>query len=424
MTFILFSLVSVCLLFFAPHQPSILQPTSFQLDTPNGLPWMGPSGLFGNGSNGALTITDSRTENTYHFVQSTVFGPGPCSITLGSASGLTVGDEVLVHQTQGPDLDQVGKYEFTYVTAVVGNDVSLADLTGRYSSGSPNVLSPQACVTQLVRVPNYTSLTVGSGGTLECTPWNGTRGGIVVVRVQGTLSIDGTITASFRGFRPGFGDNAGTNGTAAQGESLRGLGLDNDPDHNEPNDGGGGGGYTDPGRDGSGGGGAGHIQAGLPGIALSSLGKGGKGGLPYGGGSAPSRLYFGSGGGGGSIDRGPDANGNGSSGRGGTGGGIVILLARRIESGGTIAARGEDGQNGSSSVAEHGGGGGGSAGCISLLFLDCAGKGMVDLAGGTGGRFGGDTGQDPSGGNASEGELWARSVGPVIPRIGTSILPR
>lgn len=77
-----------------------------------------------------------------------------------------------------------------------------------------------------MRVPNYNNVTVN--GTLTGNPWDGGKYGVVVFRVNGTLSGTGSISANGLGFRGGPG--------VTWGEGIQGTNI--------ANSGGGGPGYS------------------------------------------------------------------------------------------------------------------------------------------------------------------------------------
>ncbi len=94
---------------------------------------------------------------------------------------------------------------------------------------------------EIVRIPRYSILTINSGGTVTCDPWDSTVGGIIAIEVQNNTIINsgGQINASNNGFRGGqlfnngsipkgityFGSNQTING-AYKGESIAGYGND------------------------------------------------------------------------------------------------------------------------------------------------------------------------------------------------------
>ena len=94
--------------------------------------------------------------------------------------------------------------------------------------------------TQIIRVPQYTKLTINAGASLTAPAWNGLIGGIVAVDVQNDMIINGNIDVSGKGFRGGslagtggaqfrtdFVSNQEDNG-AEKGESIAGYQTDYD----------------------------------------------------------------------------------------------------------------------------------------------------------------------------------------------------
>jgi uncharacterized repeat protein (TIGR01451 family) len=59
----------------------------------------------------------------------------------------------------------------------------------------------------VIRVPQYASLTVNAGASISTLAWNGSVGGVVAIRVQNTLTVNGTITVAGLGFRGAPQDN-------------------------------------------------------------------------------------------------------------------------------------------------------------------------------------------------------------------------
>src|SRR5690606_10832820 len=94
---------------------------------------------------------------------------------------------------------------------------------------------------QVIRVPRYNTLTV-DGGTITALPWNGLRGGVVALEVNGLTSLinGGSIDVTGLGSRGGlldnqsgygalnFAYNAQTEG-GEKGESIAGFGPDYAP---------------------------------------------------------------------------------------------------------------------------------------------------------------------------------------------------
>jgi RHS repeat-associated protein len=288
------------------------------------------------------------------------------SLSITPAAGcLKVGDELMLLNTQGNATyyTNVGNYEFVKVGGIVGNTVYfMGPKTKFYGEAMDNdsnigINAGQQKVS-LIRVPNYNNVTV-----------NGTLTGLLVFRVQGTLSGSGTITADGLGYSGGAGGVAYYHGGYWKSKGgSRGVGTG----PTGYGDGSGGSGGDTP----VGGGGGAYVLAGGDGD-----GTGGGGGYPYG---EPSlvKIYYGSGGGGGGSK--PQSGSQG--GTGGSGGGLIFILAQSINFSGTMSASGATTSGSANGGRSGGGGSGGSirieAGTITLLNNAVA-------AGGGGGTYGG-----------------------------------
>jgi uncharacterized repeat protein (TIGR01451 family)/fimbrial isopeptide formation D2 family protein len=380
--------------------------------------------------------------NTYYPGSATA-SAGATSISVGSSTGsatpIATGDLLLVIQMQDAQsnwnnsdsygdgvsggnasgytsLANAGKYEFVVATSAAGASLSIR---GANANGLVNTYTNAAATTsrgarrfQVVRVPQYSSATLGS--SLTALTWNGSTGGILAIDVAGSLALgSATVSVSGKGFRGGGtrqlaggsgGANtdyrnvassnyhggkgegvAGTpryvydpttasvvdtgvegypNGSTARGApgNAGGGGTDGNPTTNDQNSGGGGGGN----------GGAG----GLGGNTWSSnLARGGYGGVAIP--AAATLIALGGGGGGGSRN-----NSSGTASSGGAGGGIVLITAGAISGSGTITANGSDGNS-----ADNDGGGGGGAGGSVVVVANSGGLGSLSInaRGGDGG---------------------------------------
>ncbi|MFQ5470560.1 MAG: DUF2341 domain-containing protein [Gammaproteobacteria bacterium] len=259
---------------------------------------------------------------------------GATSITVGSTAGIVTGDEVLIIQMS--DATSHGTYEFIQnVTVVDGVTLSFASpLTNSYSRD--NATTDRV---QVVRVPQYTALTINSGFTLTTSPYSHATGtgGIIAFRAT-SLDVSGVISADALGFVGGAGF-VGRTGTGIQGRSANGV---TPVASASPNLGGGG----SASRRGSHGGSGGYGTAGY----------GVRAGVPYGV-SDLSLIHLGSGGAGAGSYRKV-----GAGGPGGSGGGIVFIEADSITGAGSVSSQGGAGI---STGAYYGGGGSGGAIYIS-----------------------------------------------------------
>src|SRR6185503_4333843 len=107
-----------------------------------------------------------------------------------------------------------GVFELARVLSVNGPTITLdAPLTNAFV----------ALHTQMIRVPEFTTVTVSAGGQIQPAPWNGETGGVVAFLANGAVTIGGNgIDASAIGFRGGAA-------TSGQLVTLDSTSLDADP---------------------------------------------------------------------------------------------------------------------------------------------------------------------------------------------------
>lgn len=162
-----------------------------------------------HGKDGALTVSGAgQVVNIYTVVTADITAPAS-TISVDNTTGITAGDLVMIYQVKGASIsttddasygtvtgyNSAGLYELRGVLSVTTNSVTLTGaLRNSYTTAGR---------TQLIRIPQYTSLTVNNGASIVAQPWNGLTGGVVALHVQGTATINGSIDASGRGFRGG-----------------------------------------------------------------------------------------------------------------------------------------------------------------------------------------------------------------------------
>jgi uncharacterized repeat protein (TIGR01451 family) len=209
------------------------------------------------GKDGAMVVTGANTiVNKYGYLA--VDAPTGASVIAvnnpGGLNGLdldtlTAGDLILIIQMAGASIDtsntlsygsvtnlnSAGRYEFVTVNSITGNMIRINPPCGglRFSYSA-------AGKTQIIRVPQYTSLTVNSGASLTAPAWDGRTGGIVVVHVQNSAIINGVVDTTGLGYRGGALSDAGGGGFrtdyvttqqdfgAEKGEGLAGYQADYD----------------------------------------------------------------------------------------------------------------------------------------------------------------------------------------------------
>ena len=333
-----------------------------------------PGNLFGDGSDGDLTILSGQTAYVDHVrsVLALSANSNQSDLHVADTTGFVIGKEILIIQMQGTG---TGGYEFARITGINGNIITIGNELHNEYIADGNSKS------QIIQVPHYQNIIIQSGGTLRSHAWNGSTGGVVVFRTTGFLMFSGgLLDALGDGYRGG----PRTYGAAQhgyQGEGLTGTGSQT----RFPNNGGGGGG-PGTGDGGAGAGGGSHASAGSD-AKDPFYGDPGLGSQTIIGESTLVQLFFGGAGGAGGTD--DSGGGGGFGGRGGNGGGIIIIASRQILGSGTITANGEAGEhhNGSSSGSEHGGGGGGAGGSIKLITGDADLSGIsTNAVGGLGGK--------------------------------------
>jgi len=242
-------------------------------------------------------------------------------------------------------------------------------------------------------VPHFVDFVITNGATLTVQPWNGTTGGVIVVKARGRVVIapGAAMEATGVGYRGGAGGYShGSSGFGYQGESFAGAPAK----LAQPNFGGGSGGtaaWRNPGQPvGSGAGGGygtpggntwGYLEHEVAGVIL--------GGVPYGD-ETLAALFMGSGGGGGG---GCCVNPPGRGGAGGNGGGAISIVALTIEIRGAIRANGLGGVYGSRDDVGYGGGGSGGAILLRCIQGQLGSNAVVAIGGQYGGGGAGGVGR-------------------------------
>ncbi|MDQ3011572.1 MAG: hypothetical protein M3X11_12805, partial [Acidobacteriota bacterium] len=173
-----------------------------------------------SGKDGELIVTLPNTIVNKYGVLAADAPVGASQIAVtnpGGANGLdintlTAGDLIMLIQMSGALIDtsnapnygtvtninNAGRHEFVTVNQVQGNIITINPPCGglRFSYTASGKV-------QVIRVPQYTKLTINSGASLTAPAWDGKTGGIVVVNVQNNAIINGDVNVSGLGFRGG-----------------------------------------------------------------------------------------------------------------------------------------------------------------------------------------------------------------------------
>lgn len=351
-----------------------------------------------------IPTTDSIIINDY----TEVLGYDICKneLTVADATKYNPGDTVMIMQMKGAVIDSsntpsfgnilsynnAGNYEMNIVKSKNGNSLALLNVLQRqYDIPNGKV--------QLIRVPYYKDAVINN--TLTCLPWDGSKGGVVVLNAQNSVTLNANIDVTGRGFSGGRSPNPNTTtlycnnnnffyskgdlNAADKGESIASLSDAFAWGKGSPANGGGGG----NGHNAGGGGGANGGMGGFGGYQLDACGgpatdNRGLGGKTLLYNTANNKIFMGGGGGSGHTD-----NAGGDPMWGGNGGGIVILISPTLTSNGNkIISRGGDGTECNLSpiaLCHDGSGGGGGGGTILLDNTTIADATNVDVTGGKGG---------------------------------------
>ncbi len=359
--------------------------------------------LVGTGIDGALNINASNIViNNYTQVTATA-AAGNTTLSVTSTTNFAAGRLIMVLQSTGIATipasgnqtsinltnNAVGRFELVRIASVTSNTITLV---------SPLRYGYTANVTQVITVPEYTTVTINSTRSIIAGAWNGSTGGVLAFLCQGTVTNNGTISAASRGFRGGLAivDVSGSSGCTGLDEAAptgaqKGEGIANtrygatQTGRGNVANAGGGGVCSSTGGGGGGNGGAGgrggnsddgnRVVGGLGGVATN--------------GSLYDYLSFGGGGGAGHVSASSGSNG-------GAGGGIIFIRCNSF-SGGTITA---SGGLASSTATVDGAGGGGAGGTIHIRCVGTFSATTIQAAGGAGGSCNSGAPTGPGGGGA------------------------
>ncbi len=184
-----------------------------------------------SGKNGTRTITIANTIVNQSSTLTVAAAAGATTITVANIANLsspeatgggalTAGDVIMIYEARGASINtansvtygditsygNAGNYEFQSVASVSGNNIGLAARSDSGSCTAGTLKRSYGVGAQVIRVPQYAALTVNAGASISTQGWNGSVGGVVAIRVQNTLTLNGTITVAGLGFRGGILD--------------------------------------------------------------------------------------------------------------------------------------------------------------------------------------------------------------------------
>ncbi|NSW45069.1 MAG: gliding motility-associated C-terminal domain-containing protein [Bacteroidales bacterium] len=354
----------------------------------------------------------------------------------------SVNDTILIYQAQGAipvltnnssfgdilNIGNAGNYDFSIIQSIDGVNKIITLSCPLLNNYDDNLF-------QVVKVKTYTNATVNT--TLTCDPWDGTKGGILVMFVNGTLTLNANIDVTGKGFR---GANSpvinslnkcsneasggiysyyytvnGYDSAGLKGEGIAQLPLNFARGRGKfINGGGGGNGINSAGGGGSNAGAGGNGGRESDACILVNQNYGGIGGLNILSttGTVAQKLFMGGGGGTGTYEQySNDVT------KGGNGGGIIIIIANNIVANNKqITANGESVNLVTTYESAGGGGGGGSVVFISPIIN---GNILLNALGGNGGSSNNITCRG-SGGGGGGGVVYYSTFSGPSPTINVS----
>lgn len=367
-----------------------------------------------------LATNISGVINTYGAVQSV----DVCTnkMAIDDATPFSVGDTVLIIQMKGATMDETntatfgdlislngaGQHEFNIISSITGNDVVFT----KTIQNTYDVLGK----VQIIGVPYYPA-DVTVTGTVSAMPWDGSKGGIVVINALNNVILNDNIDVSGQGFRGGqniqsppyncaFAINidaqfypAGTDDGSGKGEGVVNFIIGKETGRGKQLNGGGGGNDHNSG----GGGGAGFALGGKGGDNNEPGAFNCDGYFPGVGGAFINnsiKLIMSGGGGAG--------HGNNGNYSGGNAGGIILIYGNSMTpNGNSIISNGLIGNN-NIPIDNDGGSGGGAGGRIYLNINSATANINVTVNGGRGDNV------DAGGNNRCQGPGGGGGAGLVV----------
>jgi len=203
---------------------------------------------------------------------------GSVDIKVDDVSGFSVGDEVMIHQSQtfrfADPHAAAGVYEIARIAAINSLTVTIdRGLNNEYKSDNDGAKVGNTAA-QLVKIWNWSLISFATGSSIIPQNWNGRKGGILAMRSSGEILGNGEFNATSKGYSWAYQRQG--EGETGKGEALL-----------TPNGCGGGRSYGSTSK----GSGGGNREAGENGASGST------GGIPFGTLDPFERLTFGGGGG-------------------------------------------------------------------------------------------------------------------------------
>lgn len=162
---------------------------------------------FGNGADGALTISSNTTQSVPN---SNCSGTsGSATLTLTSASTFANNDVVYIHQTRGTGVSQ---WEINRISSGGGTTTLTLQKALNYTFTQSG-----ASQAQISKLFMYTTVTSNSSTTWSAPNWGGSVGGFLLFAAKVSATFNGASAGN-----GGVGTSGGGDGTAGVGAGFAG----------------------------------------------------------------------------------------------------------------------------------------------------------------------------------------------------------
>lgn len=160
-------------------------------------------GGYGTGSYGDANFTTAGNVQINSYAEVTAMNGSMLTIGMtaqGFYGEIAAGDEVMVHLSdkKGSTENELGFYAVRRVLNFYSGNITLdAPVENEFNAA----LATRDYKVQVVKIPNYTNLTVGADTVLVPLLWDGTKGGIVALKTTGNCVVSGKIITEATGPR-------------------------------------------------------------------------------------------------------------------------------------------------------------------------------------------------------------------------------
>lgn len=158
---------------------------------------------YGDALDGDLTVSTNQVLSP---ASSRVTSMGTDYVVLLSSSGFSAGDDAFLINLKGYSTaySNVGAFEMFEIDSINSNVVYFTrDITKTFGQSSNSDLTGQIVVLQ--KILQYNDLTINNGGEISSDGFDGSTGGVLIIKVNDTLTINsgGNINMTAKGYSGG-----------------------------------------------------------------------------------------------------------------------------------------------------------------------------------------------------------------------------